>query len=73
MMEIRGNPLQSSFEVLLREQTVRREAIIKDLLGRWVSELEPVLICRARDGEILGLGVAGDFTATIGIRADAKI
>ena len=36
----------------------RREAILKDLLGRWVSELEPALMC-GPGGTILGIGMAG--------------
>ena len=36
------------------------EAIIREMLGRWVSELEPS-VCY-RNGQVLGLCMAGDPT-----------
>lgn len=40
------------------------EARVRDLLGRWVSELEPSLIIR--DGWPIGLGLRGSGEVIIG-------
>lgn len=38
------------------EAALRRdESKLRELLGRWVSEIEPV-VCRDQDGQIVGLG-----------------
>ena len=42
----------------MRERTKADEALIKSLLGRWVSELKPELV-RDMGGIILGLTFAG--------------
>jgi hypothetical protein len=39
----------------MRLRAVRDDALIRTLLGLWVSELEPV-ICRDQDLRIIGLG-----------------
>jgi hypothetical protein len=42
----------------MRERTKADEALVKSLLGRWVSELKPELV-RDMRGIILGLTFAG--------------
>lgn len=42
------------FEREVREAMERRERLVAEMLSRWVSELEPVLLLRG--GRLLGLG-----------------
>lgn len=37
----------------------RQEAELREMLGRWVSELEPCMVIDRRSGEILGLTFSG--------------
>jgi hypothetical protein len=39
--------------------------MIRTLLENWVSEFEPMIVRRQRDGAILGLAVDGDPTAFV--------
>jgi hypothetical protein len=47
----------TAFEEIVQRQIeakmIRDEAIVRGLLGRWVSELEPSIAYR--DGEVIGL------------------
>lgn len=38
------------------------DVTILRLMSRWVSEMEPSLLISAKDGAIIGLGVAGDLS-----------
>ena len=51
---------------LYRNRSAAEERVIRDLLGRWVSEFEPSIAMR--DGEIIGLCVAGDPSGSIPVR-----
>lgn len=56
-------------EIIMRMQIAkakRDENTVRHLLGQWVSELEPSIAMR--DGEIIGLCVAGDPTGSIPVR-----
>lgn len=58
--------------VLTTEEVFRqREAKIRDCLGRWVSELEPVLVY-TMDGEFQGLTYAGNITGQIDVIVEAR-
>lgn len=49
----------------------KQEDTIRELLGRWVSELEPVVIFREvhpHTQTIVGLGMKGDPTGTVAVR-----
>ncbi len=44
----------------------RQDAIVREMLGRWVSEIEPcIIVC---DTHVVGLGMAGDPAAQIIVR-----
>jgi len=43
----------------------RDEVVLREMLGRWVSESEPCLAVRQGTGEIIGLTRYGDPTGTI--------
>lgn len=49
------------------QKAARDEKIIRALLGRWVSEFEPSVAMR--NGEVIGLCVAGDPTGAIAVPA----
>lgn len=50
--------LRPFLEAAMRQRAAMDEAVVRDLLSRWVSELDPVLVRRSRDGEIIGLTFA---------------
>lgn len=47
-------------------KAARDEKIIRALLGRWISEFEPSVAMR--NGEVIGLCVAGDPSGSIPVR-----
>lgn len=47
-------------------KTAHDERIIRHLLGLWVSEFEPAIAMR--NGEVIGLAVAGDPSGSIPVR-----
>jgi hypothetical protein len=49
----------------MRQYTAINERILRELLGRWVSELEPVIVVRRGDGLIIGLALEGCATPSI--------
>lgn len=49
----------------IKAQAAADEAVIKWLLGRWASELEPSIAREQGTGRILGLCVADDPTGAI--------
>jgi hypothetical protein len=54
----------------VRNRAAQEEALIRRLLGLWVSELEPCIVRNHGTGKILGLGMAGDPSGRVIVRAD---
>lgn len=52
-------PMQRLLAEAVREHIAQQERDLRELLGRWVSELEPATIF-AHDGTLLGVGMKGD-------------
>jgi hypothetical protein len=53
------------FDEIARAQVLRvafEEDVICAMLGRWVSELEPQFVRNGRNGQVIGLTYAGDWT-----------
>lgn len=66
--------LQQHFGQKMRLYAVQQETILRFLLERWVSELEPVVIYRYHDPlRIVGLGIKGDPTGTIVVAAEFSV
>lgn len=61
------------YQRALLEDARRREAVLKSMLGRWVSELEPALAERQGTFEILGLTVADDPAGAIVVAYDPAL
>lgn len=66
-----GRSITGFLDTMFIDIAIARERIIRNLLGRWVSELEPCLIIDEVSGRILGLGLLGDQSErpTVVIRA----
>lgn len=69
-IDVDMTPYQSAALVAMVRQAqadmaTRREAIVRELLGRWVSELEPAVAIDQASGAIIGLAVAGDPSGRI--------
>lgn len=65
-MELRDpDALYALVRQVQAEEASRREALLRELLGRWASELEPVVAIDQASGQVLGLAVAGDPSGRI--------
>lgn len=46
--------MSDTFYAILLDRAVRREAVLIEMLERWQSELQPIILMR--DGHVIGLG-----------------
>lgn len=59
------NALLAHASNALREKVKRDDQVLREMLGRWVSESEPSLALRLGSNEIIGLTRADDPTGAI--------
>lgn len=71
-LDLRLKPLHQQFDYQVAMRAVRDETILREMLGRWVSEMTPILILNSKTGDIIGLGAEEDHGAkpTIILRPD---
>jgi hypothetical protein len=52
-------------QAAMRRHAAINDRVLRQLLGQWVSELEPVIFVRQDDGLIVGIGAEGHHKPTI--------
>lgn len=57
--------LRSHVSAAIRAKVTRDDAILREMLGRWVSESDPSIAVRLGTGEIIGLTRADDPTGSV--------